>query len=170
MPAPISEGKCPLPADTLEVPQAQLRSALDLSHDNVAVLDAHGIIVMTNVAWRQFALAYSPQPGQATPFTDVGSNYLEVASRHLSSQDAPDQAVAGIRAVLSGKIRAFGMRYPCHTPVEQHWFTMNVTPLMWEGQRGALVKHSDTTAQHHLDHRRVRRLIPNLPNILGSNH
>mgnify|MGYP001308276824 CR=1 FL=1 len=157
-------------ADTPEDLKAQLRSALDSLSDNVAVLDTYGNIVMTNLAWRQFALAYSPQPGQTTPYTYVGSNYLEVASRCITLQDAADQAVEGIRTVLSGNLESFSLRYPCHTPIEQRWFTMTVTPLEWEGQRGALVKHSDSTPQHHLDHRRVHRLIPNSQDILTSSH
>jgi hypothetical protein len=170
MNAPVSDVKSLPLADTPEVNKAQLRSALDLVSDNVAVLDTHGNIVITNVAWRQFALAYSPQPGQTTPHTDVGCNYLEVASRCINPQDASGQAVEGIRAVLSGNMEGFCLTYPCHTPAEQHWFTMNVTPLAWEGQRGALVKHSDTTPRHHLDRRSVHRLIPNFPNMLSSGH
>jgi hypothetical protein len=164
MNASISDVKSPPSADTSEVTQARLRSALDLVSDNVAVLDTHGNIVMTNVAWQQFALAYSPKPGQTTPDTEVGCNYLEVASRRINPQDTSGQALQGIRAVLSGNMEGFCLTYPCHTPVEHHWFTMTVTPLDWEGQRGALVKHSDTTPRHHCDKRSVRRLIPNFPN------
>jgi PAS domain-containing protein len=170
MNAPLSDVKSPPPTDNSEVTKTQLRSALDLVSDNVAVLDTNGNIVITNVAWREFALAYSPQPGQTTPHTDVGCNYLEVASRCITPQDESSQAVEGIRAVLSGNMDGFCMTYPCHTPAEQHWFTMTVTPLEWEGRRGALVKHADTTPRHHLDRRSVHRLIPNFPNELSSRH
>jgi PAS domain-containing protein len=159
----VSDDKSPLPVDTPADPKVQLRLALDALSDNVAVLDTHGNIVMTNVAWRQFALAYSPQPGQVTLHTDVGSNYFEVASRCNNPDDASDQALEGIRAVLSGSMESFCLSYPCHTPVEQHWFAMTVTPLEWSGQRGALVKHSEITPRHRLDQRSVHRLTPNFP-------
>ena len=132
---------------------ALLRQALDAAPDNAAVLDANGTIVMTNIAWRQYAMAYSPKPGQITPFSDVGVNYLEVAGRSTDPQDNSRQAIQGIRDVLSGKIEAFSLVYPCHTPEEQFWFTMTVTPLEWEGQRGVLVLHTDTTPRHHLNRR-----------------
>jgi len=160
---PASDAKSSSPADAPEDPTAQLLATLDSVSDNVAVLDSSGNIVMTNVAWRQFARAYSPQAGQTTPHTDVGSNYLEVVSRCHNPQDGSDQALVGIRAVLSGSLESFCLSYPCHTPVAQHWFAMNVTPLEWDGQRGALVKHSEITPRHRLDHRRVPRLTPNFP-------
>jgi hypothetical protein len=156
-----SDVQSPPPVDTHMSIKSQLRSELDMLSDNVAVLDTQGTIVITNVAWRRFALAYSPHPGKTTPDTDVGCNYLEVASRCTDPQDASGQAVEGICAVLSGKMEGFCLTYPCHTPTEQRWFTMSVTPLEWDGQRGAMVKHSDTTPRHHLDWRSVHRLIPN---------
>jgi hypothetical protein len=168
MNAVVLDVKRPASVDTSEVTKARLRSALDLVSDNVAVLDSYGNIVITNVAWRQFALAYSPKSGQTTPHTDIGCNYLEVASRCINPQDLSGQAVKGIRAVLSGKMDGFCLTYPCHSPVEKRWFTMNVTPLEWDGQRGALVTHSDTTPRHHLDRRCVHRLIPNFQNMLSS--
>ncbi|MCW2312284.1 PAS domain-containing protein [Rhodoferax antarcticus] len=139
--------------DSPQSAQALLREALDATPDNAAVLDAHGTIVITNIAWRQYPTAYSPKPGQITPFSDVGVNYLEVAARGDDPQGTARQALQGIRDVLSGKIEAFSLVYPCHTPEEQFWFTMTVTPMEWEGERGALVMHTDTTPRHHLSRR-----------------
>lgn len=143
----------PPEADDSADQKVLLRAALDAVADNVAVLDARGNIVLTNIAWRQHAMAYSPLAGQATPDSDVGANYLEVASRDPHAPDDAHQAVAGIRDVLAGNIEAFSLVYPCHTPDEQLWFTMTVTPLIWEGERGALVMHTDTTPRHRLNRR-----------------
>ena len=150
--------KVPLPAHppdlgSPDTAEGALRKALDAAPDNAAVLDAHGNIVITNAAWRRYALAYSPNPGQITPFSDVGVNYLEVAARGDDPNDNAREALQGIRDVLSGKIEAFSLIYPCHTPDEQFWFTMTVTPLDWEGERGALVMHTDTTPRHRLSRR-----------------
>ena len=155
MTLPISDGvPPPLGAATVQT-FASLRKLLDDIGDNAVVLDAQGMIVMVNRAWRHYALAFSKLPGQMPPNSDVGVNYLEIPSR---DSDAPDsasasQAVNGIRAVLSGKTEAFTLRYPCHSPEQQFWFTMMVTPLMWEGQRGVLVIHRDSTPQHRLQSR-----------------
>lgn len=132
-------------------PRALLQSALDAVADNVAVLDRRGTIVLTNIAWRQFAMAYSPLAGRPTAHSDVGANYLEVASRDPQARGESGRAVQGIRDVLAGSLEAFSMAYPCHTPDDQHWFTMTVTPLLWDGERGALVMHTDTTPSHHLN-------------------
>ncbi len=150
MSAPISDF-VPQLATTPEEARANLRMALDEITDNAAVLDAQGVIVMVNLAWRRYALAYSPLPGQMPSNTDVGSNYLEVSARGCDdTPESASKAINGIRSVLSGKAEAFSLRYPCHTPQQQFWFTMKVTPLDWEGQRGVLVTHADTTPQHRL--------------------
>ena len=56
-------------------PKALLQSTLDAAADNVAVLDARGTIVLTNIAWRQFAMAYSPLAGRPAThrMTSIGS-------------------------------------------------------------------------------------------------
>jgi len=147
--SPSDHGSVP-PVVACDADKARLSLALDALVDNAAVLDAQGVIVMINLAWRQYALAYSPLPGQMPTHSDVGSNYLEVAEHSYGVLDNADQAVNGICAVLSGKADAFTLRYPCHTPSQQFWYTMKVTPLIWHGQRGALVTHTDTTPQHRL--------------------
>jgi len=132
---------------------ASLRRALDEIDGNAAVLDAQGVIVMVNQAWRDYALAFSPLPGQVPPRSDVGINYLDISSRDDDAPDSAAQAVEGIRAVLSGKANAFKLRYPCHSPEQQFWFTMMVTPLLWHNQRGVLVIHTNSTPQHRLQSR-----------------
>jgi hypothetical protein len=139
----------PPPADTAGNPLAHLRSTLDAITDSMAVIDAHGIIVMVNVAWQQFALAYNPHANRATQYLNVGSNYFDVASL-CDSGDQTGKVARGIRDVLSARIEAFCLSYPCHTSGDQHWFTITVTPVEWEGQRGALLTHTDTTPRHRL--------------------
>lgn len=140
-------------ADISDDPVARLRVTLDLISDSMAVLDAHGVIVMTNAAWQHYAQTYGPQTEQAARYLQVGGNYLEVALRCRNSHDETGQAVQGIRDVLSGRMEGFCLNYPCHTSADQHWFTITVTPLEWEGQHGALVTHTETTPRHRL-HRR----------------
>jgi hypothetical protein len=148
---PVSDVKNPPSADTPQDPKALLRATLDALPDNAVVLDARGVIVLTNVAWRQYALAYSPLPGQATPNSDVGVNYLEVALRGHDPHDSASRAAQGIRDVLAGRMEAFCLTYPCHTPDEQFWFTMTVTPLEWDGDAAVLITHTDTTPRHRLN-------------------
>ena len=140
----------PPQVSTVDIADTVSRSDLDARGDQVVVLDAQGMIVMVNTAWRQFSRARSPLPGQMAPHTEIGANYLEIAARGSLRADGADRAVSGIRAVLSGQLDAFSLSYPCHTPCEQRWFRMTVTPLMWESQRAVLVAHTDATPRHRL--------------------
>lgn len=140
----------PLPTGLPDDVKAISCADLDARKEHVAVLDAQGMIVMVNNAWRLFSLACSLQPGQMTPNTDVGVNYLEIAVKHGDGTDRANKAVSGIRAVLSARLDAFSLSYACHTPREQRWFTMTVTPILWAGQRAVLVAHADTTPRHRL--------------------
>jgi hypothetical protein len=81
---------------TPEDPNDQLDSVIG----NAAVLDTHGSIVMTNVAWQQSTLGNSPEPGWHTPQPGIGTNCLDVASRRINMYDGSDQAVGGICDVL----------------------------------------------------------------------
>lgn len=145
----VSDANRPTTAGTPKDPKERLRAVLDELSDNAVVLDAQGVIVMTNVAWRQYALAYSQQPGLPVADTDVGANYLEVTLRGNPDESAR-RSVQGIRDVLSGRIEAFCLTYPCHTREEQHWFTMTVTTLDWDNAPGVLITHTDTTPRHRL--------------------
>ncbi|WP_180125215.1 PAS domain-containing protein [Rhodoferax sp. BLA1] len=147
---PLSDVNKPPAADKHPDPKVLLRAALDALPDNAVVLDAQGVIVMTNIAWRQYAMAYSSQSGLPASDSDLGANYLEVALRGHSPEDSASRAVQGIRDVLSGRMEAFCMTYPCHTPGAQIWFTMTVTPLEWDGDTGVLITHTDTTPRHRL--------------------
>jgi len=151
-----------------------LRSVLDAVSDRVVVLDAQGTIQMVNAAWRQAAQDNSPLPGQLTPHTDIGADYLAMAAQDMNFADPMKtgrSAVDGIRAVLSGQRDRFDLHDPCHAPDQQHGFNMRVTPVMWAGQRGALVAHSNITPQELAKEAlprgelRFRTLFDSLPHV-----
>ncbi|MBT3066958.1 PAS domain-containing protein [Rhodoferax sp. U11-2br] len=148
MKIPVSDVNVPPAADKHQDPKAILRAMLDGLSDEAVVLDAQGKIVMTNLAWQQYSLTFGPQPDPGTP-TQAFSD-LELASRGHSPHKHTSRAVQGIRDVLSGDIEAFSLTYPCHTPDAQVWFTMTVTPVLWEGDTGVLITHTDTTPRHRL--------------------
>jgi PAS domain-containing protein len=150
---PVSDVNSPPAAGNHQDPKDLLRAMLDALPDNAVVLNAQGVIVMTNVAWQQYASAASSQSGLSTSDSDVGANYLEVTSRHCHSEDGSSRAVAGIRDVLFGQMEAFSMIYPCHTAREQHWYTMTVTRLEWDNAPGVLITHTESTPCHRLTRR-----------------
>jgi two-component system, cell cycle sensor histidine kinase and response regulator CckA len=105
---------------------------------HIALLDTQGTIVSVNEAWRRFAVAnVLPAPGHG-----VGLNYLAICdgARGDYSFEA-HQVGAGIRAVLDGERKSFSIEYPCHSPTEQRWFLLTVTPLSEDHSNGAVVMH-----------------------------
>jgi diguanylate cyclase (GGDEF)-like protein/PAS domain S-box-containing protein len=110
---------------------------------HIALLDAQGSVLAVNQAWRQFAGANALRG----PEHGIGVDYLEVCERARGDDTAEaQQAAAGIRAVLDGSTMHFSMEYPCHSPTQQRWFLMTVTPLTAGPQaNGAVVMHLNIT-------------------------
>jgi two-component system CheB/CheR fusion protein len=117
-----------------------LQSVLDSLPEQVAVLDAGGVIRLVNAAWRRFA---ADNGGSLAARSDIGRNYLAVCEP-TSEDPYAAEALAGLRSVLEGRSEAFSLRYPCHSPTMQRWFLMHVRPLRQPGG-GAVVSHVDVT-------------------------
>ena len=142
--------------------QAAILNALPAT---IALLDSKGTIVSVNDAWRQFGHTSAIQGfGKG-----VGVNYLEVCDGARGSGSSEAHLVAeGIRAVLAGGQASFSLEYPCHSPTEQRWFQLVVTPLKENRLFGAVVMHVNTTERKQmeqavqLNQRRLRDLIDGL--------
>jgi two-component system CheB/CheR fusion protein len=123
-----------------------LQSVLDALAENVAVLDAQGVITMVNRAW----LAFASNNGALAPTcSDIGINYLKVCESSVGADEGfAVRAATGLRAVLTGLQEQFSMEYPCHSDTEERWFVMNVSGLHGgDGTRqGAVVSHVNITA------------------------
>ena len=118
---------------------------LDSLTSHIVVLDEHGVIVAVNNAWRRFARENSlPERHQAM----LGLNYLDacksVVNGHYNHE--ADAAHTGIAAVLAGELESFDLEYPCHSPDQERWFHMKVSPLQGL-HRGAVVKHENITGR-----------------------
>lgn len=131
---------------TLLKSEAFSRAIMDSVDAEIAVLDSNGLIVAVNQPWRTFASANSLVPGQASPLTDVGSNYLAVCESCIDaiSGDAASSASKGIREVINGSAPHFTLEYACDTPLQKQWFSMHVTPLGQERQ-GVVISHTNIT-------------------------
>lgn len=132
--------------------------ALDEIEANVAVLDQEGFIVITNKAWREFAVANPPGEGLPPRRVEPGTNYLAIC-RDATGPGAENAMLvhAGIRAVLDGKKRSFAHAYPCHSPDRQRWFQMKVKPLRGSRPREAVVIHVDITERRLAEMESVAR-------------
>jgi diguanylate cyclase (GGDEF)-like protein/PAS domain S-box-containing protein len=123
---------------------------IDAMASQIAVLDRDGVIVTVNEAWRCFARDNAVSHGMPARNTEVGTNYLAICQGSVGESTAgATEAAAGIQGVLDGRWPNFRIEYPCHSPTEQRWFVMNVTPLVAE-RRGVVISHTNIT-----DHKRA---------------
>ncbi|MET7029116.1 PAS domain-containing sensor histidine kinase [Sediminicola luteus] len=94
---------------------------------HIAVIDKTGEILAVNKAWDNFSL----ENGEFNlARTSVGSNYLKECENAISRGDALSQKVLeGLLSVLHKKQSSFKMEYPCHSPGEERWFTLQIVPF-----------------------------------------
>lgn len=121
---------------------------------HIAVLDREGTIVATNRAWDRFARdnggnVYLHQ-------TYLGVNYLRVCEAAARGGDTlAAEALQGLRACIDRRLPVFEQEYPCHTPTQQRWFLMRVTPL--DDDSGCIVvAHEDITTRKQAELRSQR--------------
>jgi PAS domain S-box-containing protein len=128
--------------EALRESETLLRDVLDSLTAHIAVLDAHGTVLLVNDAWRRFA----EENGGADRLVGVGANYLTACQSAIDRDcDVLAQAaLQGIHAVMNGEQPVFGLEYPCHAPTESRWFAMRVHAL--SGTRpGIVIAHEDIT-------------------------
>jgi len=118
------------------------QSTLDAMADQVCVLDAEGVIISVNAAWRAFAEANGGASAAVVP----GRGYLEVCDR-ATGPNAEEAApfAAGLRQVLAGSRGTFSLEYPCHSPGAQRWFVARVTRFGDGPQVRVVVAHQDVS-------------------------
>ncbi|MDP3280745.1 MAG: EAL domain-containing protein [Nitrosomonas sp.] len=123
------------------VPRAQ--TTLDPNATQVIVLNRDGIIVAVNESWRRFSVENDTDPGKLAMHMEIGANYLDVSKVNL-------EAYEGILMVLDGRLPNFNFEYSCHSPNEQRWFLMSVTPLGMKDS-GVVITHYNITEHKHLE-------------------
>jgi|GEM_PF-6183739 len=142
---------------------------LDAISTHVAVLGRDGYIMAVNRPWRVFAQENGGLDSATARHTDVGTNYLQIC-REAQGEYAEDaqEVLAGITAVLAGRLPVFTYDYPCHSPQQHRWFSMTVAPLSG-ASGGAVISHVDITAPSMLaeelrtSEMRFRLLFENAP-------
>ena len=124
-------------------------SVLDSLTSHIAVLNAQGIIVAVNKAWRQFG-AENGLPESSHSL--LGANYLDTCKNAVNQPygDEANAVQAGIASVLAGEQERFYLEYPCHSPNQQRWFSMLVLPLQ-DLRGGVVVSHENITERKLAD-------------------
>jgi PAS domain S-box-containing protein len=139
--------------------QAAILNALPA---HIALLDAQGRIVSVNQAWRQFADVNLLQ----APAYGVGLSYLDVCDNTRGeAAGVAQQVAAGIRSVLAGTAKSVSLEYPSHSPGEQRWFLMAVTPLADQSPHGVVVMHLNITERKKTE-QKFRDLLESAPDAM----
>ncbi len=127
-----------------EFNQAVLKSLLV----EIAVLDRNGKILAVNDSWMRFA---RKNKVAAVDRTGQGANYIEVCKKSSSAgSEEARLALEGITSVLQGRRDRFEFEYGCHTPNQQRWCLMIVTPF--KGRKGGvIVTHRNITQSKQLE-------------------
>jgi diguanylate cyclase (GGDEF)-like protein/PAS domain S-box-containing protein len=127
---------------SIELIPAAAQSILDSLIEEIAILDAKGVILAVNTAWRRF----TARNGAFALDVAEGANYLQICD-NAEGEDAviAHRVAAGIRAIAARETNLFSMEYPCHSPTEQHWFCLRVTRLVDNGQLRIITAHEDIT-------------------------
>jgi diguanylate cyclase (GGDEF)-like protein len=128
------------------------RAALDSLTAHVALLDEHGTILAVNQAWRRFA-THNDQPH---PDACIGVNYLAVCEVAAAQEPHAASIIAGIHAVLEGRLKEFFTSYPCHSPHRQRWFMLRITPFQGPGPARLVMAHENITAPKEAQIRAAR--------------
>ncbi len=153
-----TQSKLLLVSDALHKSDAFNLAVLNSLPDHIAVIDQSGNICEVNDAWRQFAQENGGNSSLTGSRVDIGTNYLEVCRTAVDSTSSEmTEILRGIEGVLSGQLKIFSAEYACHSPTQQRWFVMNVTPL--GDTTGAVIAHSDVTERTVAVHRMERMLL-----------
>jgi PAS domain S-box-containing protein len=123
------------------------QAVLDSISSQIAVLNHEGTIVAVNEAWRKFAIENSNLPEKIARHTQIGTNYLDICQASIGeSSEGAAEAHAGVLSVLAGELPRFNLDYACHSPSQQRWLTLSVTPIGGKSH-GAVITHIDITAR-----------------------
>jgi len=121
-----------------------VQAVLDAIPDHAALVDDRGTIRAVNRAWQRFA---EENGGGDLDDLRVGANYFAVCRRSREAgEPAAGRALAGLKAVGSGRRETFTMEYACHSESVRRWFTMRARPL-GPGTGWVQVLHTDVTSR-----------------------
>jgi len=121
---------------------AFLRRVIDSLTEHIVVIRKDGGIVFVNRPWVDFC-CQNDGPDLAS-WQDV--NYLDICRQAADAgEDFGLQALEGIRQVIDRHTDLFYLEYPCHSPDEQRWFMMRVTPLHLNETTLYVISHHNIT-------------------------
>jgi len=118
-------------------------ATIDAVSAHICVLDETGKILTCNQAWRDFFDKNHNEPGNLNYY--IGASYLNTCEFASGmGADTGSLIAEGIRDLIAGRRDYFALEYPCHSPVEQRWFSAKVTRFRG-GSGHIVVAHENIT-------------------------
>lgn len=114
----------------------------------IALLDARGVIVAVNDAWRRFAEENGGNPAA------VGRSYFEICeeANHASSEPEVAALLAGLRALVGGERTRFSIEYPWRSTNGERWFILEATRFISrDGQTFFVTAHHDISGRKQIE-------------------
>ena len=130
-------------ARAAQAARSLLQSSLDAQAAEVAILDATGLVLVTNRAWNDTAALL----GDSRPRDGHQINYVELCER---GQPWQRKLAAGLRKVMLGECLDYCCEYMRDNEV-MSWHQMRCTRIGTGGERHLLVVHEDITNARNLE-------------------
>jgi len=139
-------------ANALQSAVQLYRALLASLQDQVAILDANGVVIRVNESWQRHASAPSPCPFERAR---AGDDFLAacrdasdiLAALHPEEREpVPGRLFDGATAVLQGEARRFETDYELKREGRREWYTIRVEPLEW-ADGGAVVTRANISAR-----------------------
>lgn len=128
------------PGDAVNASHLEL---IDAMTDEVVILDADGVIVAVNNAWKTFC----EENGGDRASHFLGANYFDICEEAaMGSVVQAQEVLDGLRkALVTGM--AFEAEYPCDGPQVRRWFQLNANRLMIGSSVYLLMQHRNVTTR-----------------------
>jgi diguanylate cyclase (GGDEF)-like protein len=119
-----------------------LSLVLDSITEHIVVIDKTGAIQFVNKSWSVFGSKNACIIGGGWS----GVNYIDECDKAASMGDEfGAKAGSGIRSVIEQRESIFYFEYPCHSPDEERWFMMRMTPFQLASESYYVISHQNIT-------------------------
>ena len=133
--------------------------ALDALTSRVCVIDAEGLIIAANKAWRDFVANAAGM--NATSGLNCWQSPSTIWNVPNWLQTASDDDRQTVRDMLAGKHQSFSFEYECYLNDYLRVFLTRITRLPGDGPGMLLIEHDEITERRHAEeaqHRSEKRL------------
>ncbi|HEY7237477.1 MAG TPA: ATP-binding protein [Gemmatimonadaceae bacterium] len=140
------------------------RALMASVHDHVAILDARGVVVEVNEAWRRFAETPNIAPSQRVV---EGDDYIAACRAAVDDDDRiGQQGLIGVLSVLNGDRKRYEIEYDDSWTGTPHRYSFSIEALE-SPDGGAIAQRRDVTARRReqLEMEEQRRELSHLARV-----